>query len=182
MVRATIKRKQPSVMLWKEDLLSAKDWFRIKRIYHMPKYTILYDNKECVCINPSIVGSKRLVEIVKELFCKKYMSGSAEKLLDETKRITDEKTVDILVEIWFEWKKKVKELEINECANIALKRVRSHRLYYRARKEKEVIRELFDIGFGVYDEKGHSNWQQGAENVFMYGYMLGMEANEMGGE
>lgn len=104
------------------------------------------------------------------------MSGNAEKLLDEVKRITDEKTVDILVEIWFEWRKKVNRLEINERANMALKRVRSQRLYYRARKEKEVIRELFDIGFGVYDKKSYSNWQQGAENVFMYGYMLGAEA------
>lgn len=182
MARDMIKRKQPIVMLWEEKLLSAKDWFRINRVYHMSKYTILYNNREHISINPSIVESKRLVEIVKELFCKKHMSGSAEKLLDEVKRITDEKTVDILVEIWFEWKKKVNRLEINERANIALKRVRSHRLYYRARKEKEVIRELFDIGFGVYDEKGYSNWQQGAENVFMYGYMLGMEANETGGE
>ena len=43
---------------------------------------------------------------------------------------------------------------------------------------KEIIKELFDIGFGLYEKGAKCNYQQGAENAFMYGYLLGVQSQK----
>lgn len=176
-MRKLITRKQPIIMLWKEELLNSNDWFIINRVYKMQNYTILYDYREHISINPAIKDSKELVEVVRKIFEQKYLCGRTEKLLDEVEKMTDKQIANNLVRIWIDWKANVAKLELNEQAQAYLKEIKSNRLYHKAKKNKEVIKELFDIGFGIYDDKATCNYQQGAENAFMYGYLLGMKAN-----
>ena len=106
------------------------------------------------------------------------MSRHTEQLFNEVATITDEQTAAELRHGWLDWLKKVRRLEQHEAAKGILKEIRSKRLYYRARKEQEIIKELFYIGFGLYDNKATCNSQQGAQYAFMYGYLSGMKDTE----
>lgn len=75
--------------------------------------------------------------------------------------MTDQQTMFALHEAWSRCRKNVDRLELNEQAKGVLKQIRSKRLYYKARGESAVIKELFDIGFGIYEEKTERDWQQG---------------------
>lgn len=171
-----VTRKQPIVMLWREDLLNADDWLIINMVYKMQEYTVLYDYREHIYINPAIKDSKKLVETVKKIFADQCIYRRTEKLFDEVEAMTDHQTMLVLSEVWYEWREKVNALRLNEQAKGILKQIRSQRLYYKARKESAVIKELFDIGFGIYEDKAKCDWKQGAENAFMYGYLMGMNA------
>lgn len=59
-----------------------------------------------------------------------------------------------------------------------LKEAKSLRISWKVKRNKEIIKELFDIGFGIYGEKAICNYQGGAENAFMYGYLLGVQDSE----
>lgn len=77
--------------------------------------------------------------------------------------------------VWVKWRDKVKRMELNALAGDIIKRMRSKRLYCKAKKKSEIVMELFNIGFGLYDDTAMNDFQKGAENAFMYGYLLGME-------
>lgn len=166
-------------MLWEEERLNKRDWMLINEVYHMNTYTIFYNYKEHVFVNPVINGSKELVDIIKKIFGYRCLYKQTEKLFDKVETMTDEQTVNVLHYIWLEWLKKVRKLELNEAAQKILKDVRSNRIYYKARKESEIIKELFYIGFGIYDDNSPCNSQQGAENAFMYGYLMGMNLKKI---
>lgn len=161
-------------MLWEEKSLNEKERMLIKYVYHMDKYTVFYDCREHILVNPEIKNSKELINIIKKIFNDRILYQRTEKMFNEVAAMTDEQTANELRHAWLEWLKKVRKLELNETAKKILKDVRSNRLYYKAKKERELIKELFNIGFGIYDDKDDCNWQQGAENVFMYGYLMGM--------
>lgn len=77
-----IKRKEPVVVLLKESLLTESDWLIINHTNHMEKYTILYDYRESIYINPTIKDSKRLAEVVKKIFANRFLYSRTEKLFD----------------------------------------------------------------------------------------------------
>lgn len=170
-----LQRKEPVVVFLEEDLLTSMDWFRLIRIYEIKKYTILYRNEEHIYINPAVENGKKISEIIPVLFKEKYLNRKAEKLFDEVEKLTDKEIRNYLFEIWHEWRDEVEKLELHNQAKSVLKQARSKRLYYKAKKNREIISELFNIGFGVYDKEVKTDYQKGAENTFMYGYLLGME-------
>ena len=59
-----------------------------------------------------------------------------------------------------------------------LKSAKSLRVSWKVKRNKQIIKELFDIGFGIYDKKAVCDYQQGAENAFMYGYLLGVQSQK----
>lgn len=172
-----ITKKQPEIILKKEELLESRHWMIIHNIYKMKHYTVMYDYREHIFVNPEIKDYERVIEILQKIFTCKYLNRTLEKLFDELKTLTDKETDSAVLTMWSDWRDEVRKLELNEQAKAALKAARSNRLYHKSRKEKDIIKELFDIGFGLYEPKAECNWQQGAENAFMYGYLMGMKAS-----
>lgn len=176
-MRELITKKQPEIILKKEELLRGRHWLAIRNIYKMEHYTIVRDHKECIFVNSEAKGYERIVGILKKIFVCRLLNKETEKLFDELKVLTDEKTSDAALTMWIDWRKEVRKLELNEQAHTILKEARSNRLYYKSKKQREIINELFDIGFGLYEQEAKCDFQQGAENAFMYGYLMGMRAN-----
>lgn len=56
-----------------------------------------------------------------------------------------------------------------------MKEAKSLRIHWIVKRNKEIIKELFEIGFGIYDKGAACDSQKGAENAFMYGYLLGSQ-------
>lgn len=172
-----ITKKQPEIILKKEELLESRHWIIIHNIYKMKHYTIFYDYREHIFVNPGIKDYERILEILQSIFVCRYINNKLEKLFVELKALTDKETDSAVLTMWYDWRESVRKLELNEQANAALKAAKSNCLYCKSRKQKDIIKELFDIGFGLYEPKAECNWQQGAENAFMYGYLMGMKAN-----
>lgn len=170
-----LQRKEPVVVFQEEDMLTSTDWLRLISVYKNKKYTILYRGEEYIYINPAVENSKEISEIIPALFRQKYLNKKSERPFDEIEKLIDKETTEYLQAILAKWRKKVKKLELHNQAESILKQARSKRLYYKTKKNEEIIEELFDIGYGLYDKEAKADYQKGAENTFMYGYLLGME-------
>lgn len=169
------QRKEPIVEFREEDSISHRDWLIATLAYKIKRYVILYDNEERIYINPAMENSQKFCEIVNKIFKQRYLNNRTCKLFNEISELTDKETESYLLTVWNEWRKKVKHMELNAQAMDIVKRMRSKRLYYKARKNSEMIMELFNIGVGFYDDTTSRDFQKGAENTFMYGYLLGIE-------
>lgn len=161
--------KKPVIKLYKEEMLSKVDRSIIKTLYKM-EYTV-YDHNGIVFVNPDYDRSEKLVEMLDKLFMHQSMNVKANMILDEIEQITDKKTFNMIIMVWKKWREDLERLEVHEQAEKALKEARSKRIYNKSRKEKVIIKELYNIGKGK-----NLDVQQGIENVFMYGYLLGMKA------
>lgn len=174
-INKPIWKTETVVKFLEEGLLTFTDWRILVHIYKTNKYIVLYDLKEHIFVNPAAENSTQILEIVPVILKQKTLNRKTEKLFGEFEKLTDKETGDCLLRIWYDWRKKARKIELHIQAENIIKRMRSKRLSYKARRNREIIRELFDIGFRVYDEETKADWQKGAENAFMYGYLLGME-------
>ena len=91
--------------------------------------------------------------------------------------MTDKNSEKILLKIYSDWRNARNKRDLHNQALSLLKSAKSLRIHWLVKRNKEIIKELYEIGFGIYDEKATCNSQQGAENAFMYGYLLGTQAN-----
>lgn len=89
--------------------------------------------------------------------------------------------VYILIGIFHDWRHEKMKKALHDSALAELKKLKkskSLRIHWTVKRNKEIIKELFDIGFGLYEKGAKCNYQQGAENAFMYGYLLGMQSQK----
>ena len=99
-----------------------------------------------------------------------------EKLFDIFLSLTDKQSHDILLKYWMNWREEINKRELYNKALEMLKASKSLRVHWKVKRNKELIKELFDIGFGIYEEEANADYQKGAENAFMYGYLLGVQS------
>lgn len=165
-----ITRKKPVAMLYEEEMLSRAERSIIQNLYKMEKYTV-YDHNGIIWVNPDLNDSEKLVKMIDKLFMYQTMNDNASMIFDEIEQLADKKTCEIILMTWKKWREELESLKLHEQAEKALEEARSKRIYNKSRKEKEIIKRLYEIG------KGESfNIPKGIENVFMYGYLLGMKA------
>ena len=86
--------------------------------------------------------------------------------------------VYILIGIFHDWRHEKMKKALHDSALAELKKSKSLRIHWTVKRNKEIIKELFDIGFGLYEKGAKCNYQQGAENAFMYGYLLGVQSQK----
>ncbi|MFQ7336111.1 MAG: hypothetical protein ACLROW_04845 [Roseburia faecis] len=101
-----------------------------------------------------------------------------EKLLDRFQELTNEDADRILIRIFCDWREEKRKKSLHDSALAELKKSKSLRIHWTVKRNKEIIKELFDIGFGLYEKGAKCNYQQGAENAFMYGYLLGVQSQK----
>lgn len=170
-----LQNKEPVIEFMEENLLTSMDWFKLINSHKIKRYSVLYRGEEKIYINPEIENSKEISEIILALLKQKRLNQKTCRLLYKAGELTDKETQDYLLMIWKDWRDKVAKLELNNQAESILKQMRSKRLYCKAKKNREIIKELFNIGFGLYSKEVKTDYQKGAENTFMYGYLLGIE-------
>lgn len=180
-MRKLIKNKKLNIVFRKEEELSVDDKDILFYIYKTKAsdYVILKRN-ENIYINPDAENSERLMELAEKILNARYLDR-ADKWFDEWSEIAGEDADDTLCRIWFDWRQQVSDYERNEEANAIIKKARGKHIYRTAHKNRHIIKEIFDIGFGVYNDKAECDWNQGAQNCFMYGYLLGLEKGKGGG-
>lgn len=170
-----VTRDVPYTYAISADELKPKDIFHLERIHHVnpENFVLVKHTRECIVLNKELENLKEIKEIIEKIMQSKYLP---EKLLDRFSELTDSKSSYILQMYFLDWKEELRKRELNRQALFMLKSAKSLRISWKIKRNKQIIKELFDIGFGVYDKEAKCDWQQGAENAFMYGYLLGVQS------
>lgn len=159
------------------DELSVSDIFKLERILDVKPndFVLVKHKKDCIILNKDLKNLNEIEETIKKIMASKYLP---EKLFDKFQSLTDEKSTNILVCYYSDWRGLLRERELHEQALKMLKSAKGLRISWKVKRNKELIKELFDIGFGIYDDKAICDYQQGAENAFMFGYLLGTQSKQ----
>ena len=172
-----VKRDIPYMYAVSANELHPDDIFRLERIHHVnPKnFVLVKHTRECIVLNKGLENLKEIEEIIKEVMQSKYLP---EKLLDRFAELTDSESSCILLTYFADWKEELRKKELNKQALSMLKSAKSLRISWKVKRNRQIIKELFDIGYGLYEKEAICDYQQGAENAFMYGYLLGVQSQK----
>lgn len=176
-MKTIITRDVPFIYAISADELSISDIFELERLLDVEpnNFVLVKHRKDCIILNKDLKNLNEIEETIKKIMSSKYLP---EKLFDKFQSLTDEKSTNVLVRYYSDWRKQIREREVHEQALKMLKSAKGLRISWKIKRNKELIKELFDMGFGIYDDKATCNYQQGAENAFMYGYLLGTQARQ----
>lgn len=165
----------PTVFTLAPSELGARDIFRLERIHHisLDNFVLVCRGHESIILNRNLPNRKEIKDTINKIMASKYIP---EKLFDIFLSLTDKQSHDILLKYWMDWREKIKKRELHNKALEMLKASKSLRVHWRVKRNKELIKELFEIGFGLYEEEAKCDSQKGAENAFMYGYLLGVQS------
>ena len=136
--------------------------------------------REIILINEDLANIEESIQIIQEIMGMKYLDH-AEGLLNDFEKLHGKDAADVLLYIWFDWIKERQAVEVNRQAQEVLAKIKKCRLKNKAKKESAIINELFNIGFGIYGGERKCDFNAGEENVFLYGYMLGMKSSTQRG-
>ena len=174
-----VNRDVPYTCAIYPDELSDSDIFCLERVHYVdPKHFVLVKHaRECIVLNKDLKDLKEIRDVIDKVMQSKYLP---EKLLDRFEELTDRKSASILQGYYIEWRDELRKREINRQALLLLKSAKSMRISWKVKRNSHIIKELFDIGYGIYEKDAICDWQKGAENAFMYGYLLGVQAEKGG--
>lgn len=173
-MKTIITRNIPHVIALPSKALGSNERFLLEYVYKVPieNFVLVDSMKEWIIVNKDLEHADEIIELVKEIMQSKYLP---EKLFDEFLALTDKASDEILLKIYHDWRSAHTERELHYQALSLLKEAKSLRIHWIVKRNKEIIKELFEIGFGIYDKGAACDSQKGAENAFMYGYLLGSQ-------
>ena len=94
-----------------------------------------------------------------------------DKLYKQFEDIAGEKAVSILSAIWQDWRKERMKANAKEKADEVLKRVRKRHIRQSMKKRKGIIQAVFDVGYGLYDEKRLADFQMCRMYIYVWLFM-----------
>ena len=170
-----ITRKTPYICTVPIDALDLFDRFYLEKVnkVSVDNFVIMQHGKECIYLNKDLDNLEEIKDIINSIMQSKYFPT---KLFDRFQALTDENSDRILIDIYINWCDGRRKKKLHDSALAELKKAKSLRIHWTVKRNKEIIKELFEIGYGIYDEKAKCDSQKGAENAFMYGYLLGTQA------
>lgn len=165
----------PQIYFVTIDQLDSSDIFNLERVQKIAvsDFVLVKHHDNCIFINKELENVKGVEETINKIMASKYLP---EKLFDTFESLTDKKSAYTLLNYWSDWRKKINERNLHDKASQILAASKSLHIHQKVKRNRDIIKELFDIGYGIYTEDPECNYQQGAENAFVYGYLLGTQA------
>lgn len=180
-MKPVVARKVPEIVLITTDELGIKDLLRMEKVYHTTwsEFVVYNRGSEVIYVNKSLACVREIVPIINKIMVRKYIDKRTEELFNRFSALAGKKAEGTLWNIWCSCGKALRDAEIKEQAEDILARINEEPLSKHLRGRKELIEKVFDIGFGMYREESKCDWRQGAEKVFLYGYLCCLDS--MGG-
>lgn len=177
---SVVTRKIPRIVLVDKDVLSRSDVYRLTVLNDTEKseFVICPHERETIYLNKALNYAEELIPIINKLMEQKYLNSKTDKIYQQFKNLAGEKAGGVLIGIWQDWRKERILADTKEEAEKALLRARKRHIRKNVKKKEEVIKQAFDIGFGLYDERTTADFQKGAESAFTYGYLCALEDME----
>lgn len=175
-----VTRKIPEVVLVGNSELGSMELFRLNRIYNTDRseFVVCDHTRETIYVNKDLEYANDIVPIINKLMEQKHLDSMTCEIFNRFSNIAGKKAHDALLYIWQDWRKERNKADANEQAKKILDMVKKRRIRSRIKRKEDVIKAVFDIGFGTYREYDKCNFQKGIENAFVYGYLCALEANE----
>lgn len=172
-----ITRDIPFICTVSAKDLNAADRFMLEKVHKVSveNFVLLDHRKDCIFVNKDLDNLSEIKKLIIKIMRSKYLP---EKLLDRFQELTNEDADRILIGIFHDWRHEKMKKALHDSALAELKKSKSLRIHWTVKRNKEIIKELFDIGFGLYEKGTKRDYQQGAENAFMYGYLLGVQSQK----
>ena len=175
-MKKIITKQVPEIRMVHKSELDDRDWIAL-----ISKYSVKPDNfvlcmhgTETIFINKECDFADRIVPIVSEIMENKLIDEHVDDLFNEIVEIAGAKTSNLLGYIWYDWVGRREEADLYETAKNILLQVEKMHIEKHVQKREDVIKAVFDIGYGTYDDKADCNYKQGSKNAFMYGYLCAM--------
>lgn len=149
----------------------------MEHLYNTQKdeFVLMRRSVECIVFNKELENLAEIKELTDKIMQSKYVPCG---LFSKFAKCAGEKASRTLLHFYSDWRDEQNKRALNTEAMQALKRAKNYRISWTVKRNRAIIKELFDIGFGIYEEEAICDYQQGAENAFMYGYLLGVTAHE----
>lgn len=183
MSKKLVTKEIPDILpVLSEDLSAGEKYILIHCYKHNigEPFVICTRGRETILINKSLPSIEETIQLINKIMAMKYLD-KAENLFDQFKNLHGENASDVLLYIWMDWREKRNAVEINKRSVKVLDEIGKSRLKRKFIKEKDIINELFSIGFGTYDGEAKCDWDTGKKYVFLYGYLLGMKQSAQRG-
>lgn len=177
---SVVTRKIPEIVLVDKSELGAMELFTLNALHKTDtnEFVICPHQRETIYLNKSFERAEDLITIINSFMEQEWCNPKGDKLYKQFKDIAGEKAAGILNDIWLDWRKERMKADAKEKAIEVLSRARKRHIRQKARKKGDVIKAVFDVGYGVYDKKRLADFQNGAEYAFMYGYLCALEDTE----
>ncbi|MDE7325735.1 MAG: hypothetical protein K2N63_05590 [Lachnospiraceae bacterium] len=98
-------------------------------------------------LNKDLENLKEIEEIIKKVMHSKYLP---EKLLDKFAELTDTESSYILQTYFLDWREELQKRELNRQTLSMLKSAKSLHISWGVKRNRQIIEELFDIGYSLY--------------------------------
>lgn len=177
---SVVTRKIPEIVVVDKEQLGAIELFTLNMLHKTDanEFVICPHKRETIYLNKSFERAEELIPIINKFMELKWCNSRADRLYEEFEDIAGEKAASILNDIWQKWREERIKADAKEKADEVLRIVRKRHIRQNMKKRKDVIKAVFDVGYGRYDEKRLADFQNGAECAFMYGYLCALEDQE----
>ena len=178
-MQRVVTRKIPRIVPIRAEDLKKKDLFHLKYMCEteIEAFVICDSRPETILVNRSLACAEDMVPVINKLMGQKYLNTRTERLMDQFEKAAGEKAACTLLSIWARWRSEQTKAELKKTGDEILRRVREKHISKYLRGRENIIHTVFDIGFGFYSEDRKSDYETGAENAFLYGYLCCMENN-----
>lgn len=177
---SVVTRKIPEIVLVDKEQLGVKELFTLNMLHKtdVSEFVICPHQRETIYLNKSFERAEDLIPIINGFMEQERCNSKGDKLYKQFKDIAGERAASILNAIWQDWRKERIKADAKEKADEVLRRVRKRHIRQSMKKRKDVIKAVFDVGYGLYDKKRLADFQNGAECAFMYGYLCALDDAE----
>lgn len=174
-----VKGEVPEIVLVEKEGLNWIELFNLQNKFQTDKneFVLYGKGKDKIYLNKEIEKLQEVRDLIGQIMRQRYLD-KIENLLNQFEEIAGEKAGTTLLLLWDDWRHERQKAELKEKVDNMLRKARGKQIHRRARKNGEVARMAFDIGFGLYEEKSECKIQEGAEHAFMVGYLMAVENME----
>lgn len=171
-----ITREIPKISFVSKKELSSLEIFTLEHKFctEVDEFVLCRHGKEEIYINKELKAAEEIKEIVNSVMKEQYLE-KIEESLNKLQEISGKKAMTALLYLWSDWRKEREKVRLKENADAILKQDRKKQLHRKARKNQDIIRTAFDIGFGLFEKGAKCDIEKGAECAFMIGYMMAQQ-------
>ena len=175
-MKKLITRQVPEIKLVHKSELDSNDWIALMLKYSVKPddFVLCMHGTETIFVNKECVFADRIVPIISEIMENRLIDERVDDLFIEVGAIAGEKVERLLIHTWYDWVNKREEADLYETAKDILQQIKETHIEKYAQEREDVIKTVFDIGYGTYDDDADCNYKQGSKNAFMYGYLCAM--------
>ena len=180
-MKTIVSMEIPRIELVNDSCLDIMEEYLLYSKYRIAKseFVLCPHGKETIFLNQTLSHIDDIVTTVNEIMKQNYLNSKTEKLFDRFSEFAGERSTRLLLDMWLKWRDECKKAKLKKRADHILEIAETTDVRRHIRKNRELIRMLFDIGFGLYREGTETDWQQGAENAFLCGYICALNGGKL---